>query len=52
MTLCQSAFGINFGPWEVPKLENLHFHFHAFYGCGTSRGPRLILKAVLKPSPI
>ena len=25
----KTAFGINFGPWEVPKVENLHFHIHA-----------------------
>ena len=24
------AFKTNFGPRKVPKLENLHFHFHAF----------------------
>ena len=29
--LCvKTALGNNFGPWEVPKLENLYFHFHAF----------------------
>ena len=28
----------------MPKLENLHFHFHAFSGWGTSQGPKLFLK--------
>ena len=35
-----------FGRWEVPKQENLHFHFHAFSGWGASQGPILVLKAV------
>ena len=26
---------------------NLHYHFHAFSGWGTSRGPKLFLKAFL-----
>ena len=40
--LCvKNAFGNNFGPQEVPKLENLHFHFHGFSGWGTSWGPKL-----------
>ena len=39
---------IDFGPWEVPKLENLHFHFPVFSGWGTSRGPKLIPKAFFK----
>ena len=35
--LCvKTAFRNNFGPREVPKLENLHFHFHAFSGWGIS----------------
>ena len=42
----KNAFGFNFGPREVPKLENMHFHFHAFSGWGTSRGPKLNPKAV------
>ena len=51
--LClKTAFRNNFGPWEVPKLENLHFHFHAFSGWGTSQGPKLFLKAFFTQSPI
>ena len=46
MTLCKTAFGNHFGPWEVPKLENLYFHFHAFSG----RGPKLFPKAVFTQS--
>ena len=42
----KDSFRINFGPQEVPKLENMHFHFHAFSGWGTSRVLKLILKAV------
>ena len=41
----KTAFGINFGPWEVPKLENLYFYFHAFPGWGTFRGPKLFRKS-------
>ena len=49
----KTAFRINFEPWEVPKLKKkLHFHFHAFSGWGTSRGQKLILKAVFKSSPV
>ena len=39
----KTAFINNFGPREVPKLGNLHFHLHAFSGWGTSRGPLLML---------
>ena len=35
-----------FAPREVPKLENLQFHFHAFSGCGTSRGQKFIVQTV------
>ena len=35
------AFGINFGPQEVPKPENLLLHFHAYSGWSTSRGPKM-----------
>ena len=42
----KNAFINSFGPWEVPELENLHFHFRAFSGWGTSRGPKSVLKAV------
>ena len=35
-----------FVPQEVPKLENLHFHFQVFSGWDTSWGQKLILKAV------
>ena len=24
----KTAFKSDFGPWEVPNLENMHFHFH------------------------
>ena len=49
----KNAFGFNFGPWEVPELENMHFHFHAFSGWGTSRDKKSGLKAVfLKKSYI
>ena len=40
----KTAFKFNFGPWEVPKLENMHFH--AFSGWVTSIGSKAILKAV------
>ena len=30
---------------EVPELENLHYHFHAFSGWGTSQSPKSVLKA-------
>ena len=51
--LCvKTAFRNNFGPREVPKLENLNFHFHAFSGWDTSRGPKLFLKAFFTQSPI
>ena len=26
----KTAFRFNFGPWEVPNLENVQFYFHAF----------------------
>ena len=42
----KTAFRINFGPWEMPKLENLYFH--AFCGWSTSLGPKLFPKAVFK----
>ena len=41
----KNAFRFDFGPREVPQPENLHFHFHAFLGWGTSRGPKGNLKA-------
>ena len=51
--LCvKTAFGNNFGPREVPKLKNLHIHFLAFSGWGTSRCPKLFPKAVFTPSLI
>ena len=28
----KTAFGIDIGPQELPKLENPHFHFHVFSG--------------------
>ena len=31
---------------EIAKRENLHFHFHAFTGWGTSQCPKSFLKAV------
>ena len=34
--LTKNAFGIDFGAQEVPKLINMHFHFYAFSGWGTS----------------
>ena len=46
------AFKTNFGPRDVPKLENLHFHFYAFSGWATFRGPKLFLKAVFTQIPI
>ena len=42
----KTAFKTDFGPREVSELENLHFHFHAFSGWGTSRSPKSVLKAV------
>ena len=30
----------------MPKLENMHFHFHKFSGCGTFQGPKSVFKAV------
>ena len=42
----KTAFKTDFGPQEVPELENLHFHFHSFYGWGSSRSPKSVLKAV------
>ena len=41
----KNAFRFNFRPREVPQPENMHFRFHAFSGWGTSRGPKLNLKA-------
>ena len=53
MGLClETDFRNNFGPWEVPTLENTHFYFHAFSGLGTSRGPKLFPKADFTQSPI
>ena len=48
----KTAFKNNFGPWEVPKQENLHFYFHTFSGWGTSGSPKLFLKAVFTQSHI
>ena len=42
----KAASGFDFGLWEVPKQENMHFHFHAFSGWGTSPGPKSNPKAV------
>ena len=28
----KTAFGFDFGPQEVLKLENVHFHFHVISG--------------------
>ena len=41
----KTLFRFDFGPRKVPQPENMHFHFHAFSGWGTSRGPKLNLKA-------
>ena len=41
----KTALKIDIGPWEVPELENMHFHFNAFSGQGISRGPKLVFKA-------
>ena len=41
-----------FGLREVPKLENLHFHFHAFSGWSTSWGPNFFWKQFLIKSYI
>ena len=41
----KKALRFNFGPWEVPQPKNMHFHFYAFSGWGTSQGPKLNLKA-------
>ena len=48
----KTALRFNFGLWEVPNLENVHFHFHAFFGWGTSRGPKLDPKVVFLKSTI
>ena len=37
-------FETDFGPREVPKLENLNFHFNPFFGWGTYRRPKSVLK--------
>ena len=42
----KTAFETDFGPREIPKLENLPFHFHAFSGWGTSQSPNSVLEAV------
>ena len=31
----KTAFGIDFKPWKVPRLRNMHFHFHPISGWGT-----------------
>ena len=41
----ETAFRFDFGPCKVPQPENMHFNSHAFSGWGTSRGPKLNLKA-------
>ena len=46
----KTAFRINFGPLEGPNLENVHFH--AFFGWGTSRGPKLDPNTVFLQSTI
>ena len=47
----KTAFGTEFGLREAPKMENLHFHFHAFSGWGTSRGSKSVLKEFSKHQP-
>ena len=42
----KTAYRINFGPREMPKLENLYFHFNALSGWGNSRGPKTFLNKV------
>ena len=44
----KNAFRNDLGPWEVPKLQNLHFHFYAFSGWGTSRGPKSFPKFMIQ----
>ena len=35
LALCEkTTLETAFGPQEVPKLKNIHFHFHAFSGWG------------------
>ena len=48
----KNAFRFHLGPREVPQPENMHFHFHAFSGWGTSHGPKFILKAFFLLSTI
>ena len=43
----KTASRINFGPREVPKQENMHFHFHAFSAWGTSRGSTIYSESSL-----
>ena len=38
----RTALETDFRPKEVLKIENLHFHFNAFSGWGTSGGPKLV----------
>ena len=46
MTLYETAFENNFGPWELPQLENSWKWKCRFSSLGTSKGPKLFLKAV------
>ena len=41
----KAALKTSFGLQEVPELENIHFHFHAFSSWGTSRGRKSVFKA-------
>ena len=45
--LQKTALKTDFELRKVPELENMHFHFHAFSGWGTSWGPNSVFKAVL-----
>ena len=42
----KTDFGFNFGPWDVPKLENMHFHSHAISRWSTSWGQQSNQKAI------
>ena len=42
----KTALRTDIGLREVPELENMRFHFHAFSGWGTSRGQKSVFKAV------
>ena len=38
----KTALKTDFGLWEVPELENMQFHFHAFSSGGTFHGPKSV----------